>query len=83
MRLAGSLIRLPLALVGEAVDRLLGPKEAFEYRYSTTPPDDVLRADPNGYLKNGFDPMVDDHVPNGFGIEIIKAGTGWPDVRQA
>lgn len=36
------LMRLPLALVGELADRVLGPAEPFEYRYSTTP-DDVPR----------------------------------------
>lgn len=32
-----ALARLPLAIVGELADRVLGPEEPFEYRYSTTP----------------------------------------------
>lgn len=37
IRLAALLVRVPLAIVGEVTDRLLGPAEPFAYQYSTTP----------------------------------------------
>lgn len=42
----GFLLRLPLAVVGAITDRVLGPAEPFEYKYSTTPPgEDELQWD--------------------------------------
>lgn len=51
MRLAAALLRVPLAIIGEITDRLLGPDEMKGLTWPNTTPDETLvkEKDPLGY----------------------------------
>lgn len=88
MRLAGSLIRFPLAVLGEVVDRLLGPNELKDCTWpATTPPgeDDLClpgRQVNFGEGESAYDLaqeeglLEEDPTVGRFGYEIV-AGKGW------
>lgn len=74
MRLAALLLRLPLAIVGEITDRLLGPDELKGLTWPDTTNEVFVRQNFDGEESLPFTAVVREKDPLGY--EIIH-GSGW------